>query len=71
MNLVTIPRKLVVNDDLVIIPRKEYESLKARSVPVVRMTADEKKALIRARKALKAGKLLSLDEFRREMGRSR
>lgn len=71
MNIVTIPRKLASSDDLVVISRKEYESLKARIVPVVPMTASERRALARARKDFAAGKLLSLDEFRRELGRSR
>src|SRR3989338_9764341 len=71
MIVITIPRKLASRDDLVVIPRKEYESLKARVVPEVRMTASEKKALARARKAFKEGKLLSLDAFKQEMGRPR
>ena len=29
----TVPKPLRANDDLVVIPRKEYESLKARAVP--------------------------------------
>ena len=71
MNVVTIPKKLAGKGDLVVLPREEYESLKARVIPEVRMTADEKRALVRARKNFRAGKLLSLDEFRRELGRPR
>lgn len=32
--MLTIPRNLIKNDDLVILPRKEYESMKARMFPV-------------------------------------
>jgi len=71
MNLITIPKKLAGKGDLVVLPRDEYESLKARVVPEVRMTVGEKKALARARKAFKEGKLLSLDAFKQEMGRPR
>ena len=34
MNTLTIPRNLIQNDDLVILPRREYESMKARMFPV-------------------------------------
>jgi len=71
MNVITILKNLASKDDLVVISRKEYESLKARTVPVVPMTASEKRALVRARRDFAAGKLLSLDEFRRQLGRSR
>ena len=71
MNVVTIPKKFRPKDELVLIPRKEYESLKARVIPEVPMTSSEKKALARARISFKAGKMLSLDDFRREMARPR
>ena len=67
MIVITIPRKLASRDDLVVIPRKEYESLKARVVPEVRMTASEKKALARARKALKEGRTIPYEDVRREL----
>lgn len=34
MATITIPKNLIKNNDLVIIPRKEYESMKARMFPV-------------------------------------
>ena len=72
MNVVTIPKKITgARDDLVVLPRREYESLRARVIPEARMTTSEKRALVRARRAFKEGKLLSLDEFKREMGRPR
>ena len=33
MATITISKNLIKNDDLVIIPRKEYESMKAQMVP--------------------------------------
>ena len=71
MNLISIPKKLAKKGDLVVLPRKEYESLKARIVPEIRMTADEKRALAHARKAFKEGKLIPYDDVRRELGLSR
>jgi hypothetical protein len=71
MNVITIPKKLASSDDLVVISRKEYESLKARVVPEVPMTASEKKALARARKAFKEGKTIPYEDVRRELGLDR
>lgn len=34
MNTITIPKNLIKNDDLVILPRKEYENMKARMTPI-------------------------------------
>ncbi|MEK7134041.1 MAG: hypothetical protein AAB804_03140 [Patescibacteria group bacterium] len=70
-HLVTIPRKLAGKGDLVVLPREEYESLKARVVPEVRMTASEKKALAKARKAFKEGKTVPYEDVRRELGLNR
>ena len=73
MAILTIPKKMekMAKEDLVIIPRKEYEKLLFREPKVVAevpMTASEKKSFARAEKNLKAGKLLSADEFARKMG---
>ena len=69
MNVVTIPRRIVRgDDDLVVIPRKEYEVLLAR--PAVREftpTKAQKLALARAERNFNKRKLLSYDEFSRRM----
>ncbi len=73
MTVLTIPKKMT-KEDLVIIPRKEYEELLFREPRIaeeVPMTASEKRSLAQAHKDLKAGKLLTLDEFARKMGRKR
>ncbi|MBM3260921.1 hypothetical protein FJY93_00715 [Candidatus Kaiserbacteria bacterium] len=64
MNIITIPQRIISNDDLVIIPRKEYEALKAR--PVVAEFAPSSaqvRTLSRARKHFKEGKTISYDEI--------
>lgn len=33
MTTITIPKNLIKNNDLIIIPRKEYEEMKARMFP--------------------------------------
>lgn len=70
MTVLTIPKKMV-KEDLVIISRKEYETLLFRApriVDEIPMTVSEKRALAQARKNLKEGKTLSLNEFARKMG---
>ncbi|HEY4504553.1 MAG TPA: hypothetical protein VJI73_02155 [Candidatus Paceibacterota bacterium] len=59
MQVLTIPKKLV-SDDLVIIPRKEYEQLKARPNYVEgELKAVIKRRLARAHKDVLAGRNLS------------
>lgn len=35
MNIITIPKKIAGDDDLIVIPRKEYERMRARMFPAV------------------------------------
>jgi hypothetical protein len=35
MEAITIPKKLIKNDDLIIIPRKEYEYIKSQMIPTL------------------------------------
>ena len=41
MATITISKSLIKNDDLVIIPRKEYESMKAQMVPTFYLKGKE------------------------------
>lgn len=45
MNTITIPKNLIKNDDLVIIPRKEYESMKAQAIPTFYLKGKEAEKL--------------------------
>ena len=45
MATITIPKNLIKNDDLVIIPRKEYEELKAQTVPTFYLKGKEAEKL--------------------------
>ena len=66
---VTIPKKLAQKGDLVVIPRKEYESLmRLKKMKEFSPTAAQKKALVRAEANLKKGKTLSFDELSRKLG---
>ena len=68
MNLITIPKKLAAGDDLVVVPRKEYEALQARAVKEFTPTKTDLKALARARKNFAAGRTIPYDDVRRELG---
>jgi hypothetical protein len=70
MTVLKIPKKMA-QEDLVLIPRKEYEELLSAHVahvPEIAMTTSEKRALLHARKELKAGKTISFNEFSRKLG---
>ncbi|HEY4474685.1 MAG TPA: hypothetical protein VJC06_02075 [Candidatus Paceibacterota bacterium] len=69
MNTVTIPKKLAERDDLIVIPRKEYEKLLlSKKVFEFTPTDTDKKTIERARKNRRAGKFLTLDELQRKLG---
>lgn len=69
MNTITIPKKLASQDDLVIIPRKEYEALLGlKKVQGFKPTFAQKKALVAAESNLKRGKTLSFNELVKKLG---
>lgn len=69
MNTITIPKNLIRNDDLVIIPRKEYEALfEFKKIKEFAPTNSEKRALKRAEENFKQGKTLSYNELIRKLG---
>ena len=69
MSTVTISKKIAGGeDDLIVISRREYENLlrtRARARGEVPMTADVKRAFLRSRKNMKAGKMLSIEDVKR------
>lgn len=71
MATVTISKKITKGEELVIIPRKEYERLIASIssvVPIYTPTHAEKKALVRARKNRARGNFLTLNELKQKLG---
>lgn len=71
MTTITIPKKLANRDDLVVIPRREYEKLLAfKKIKEFAPTAAEKKALARARKNFVKGNITTLKELKNELGLS-
>ena len=66
---ITIPRTLARLGDLVLVPKKEYESfLEFKKIKEFTPTLAEKRALKRAEINLKRGKTLSYDEFATKLG---
>lgn len=69
MPTLTIPRKLIQKDDLVVITRKEYEALtELRKIAEFTPTVAQRKALAKAEQNLKAGKTFSYHELVRKLG---
>ena len=68
MDTITIPKKIALQGDLVVIPRKEYEALLwLKKIREFIPTVAQRNALIRARKNRKEGKYLTIDELRRKL----
>lgn len=69
MNTITIPKKLARNDDLIVVPRKEYEALvELRAIKEFVPTKAQKRALIRAEANLRNRKTLSYNELAQKLG---
>lgn len=67
---VIIPKKMVQKDDLVIIPRKEYEEflrLKLKFIPEAEPTKDELRAIREGKKAFAHGDYVTLEELKNEL----
>ena len=77
MSTITIPKKLAQGDDLVVLPRKEYEELLGARVSITKPiktfkpTATEKRALSAARKRFAKGEYLTLEKLRHELALDR
>lgn len=69
MSTITIPKKMASRDDLVVIPRKEYEALlEFKKFKGFSPTAAQKKALLKAEQNLRRGKTLSYHELAKKLG---
>lgn len=72
MTTITIPKKLIKNDDLIIIPRKEYEKILdfrfKKIEKEVELTSVQKRTLIQARKNLSKGQFLTMYELKQKLG---
>lgn len=70
MTTLTIPRDLIKERELVIVPRRQYEELLKlrRIITTAKLTLAEKKDLERARKEYKRGEYITLNELEYGLG---
>jgi len=71
INAITIPQNMIKNDDLVIIPRREYEDFlgfRLAQMGEVELTVPQKKVLTQARKNLSKGKYLTFYVLKQKLG---
>jgi len=70
MSIITIPKKLE-NDDIFIVPRREYEQFldyKLKTVKERELTTFQKRKIIEARKRIAAGKFYTINELKSKLG---
>ena len=69
MNTLTIPQQLTKQGELIVIPRKEYEELRAfRKATEFTPTLTQRRALVRAEKNLSKAKTLSYHDLVKGLG---
>jgi hypothetical protein len=69
MNTITIPKTLAGKDDLVVVPRKEYEALlQLKRLKEFNPTVLQKKALAQAEANFRKGKTLSYHAIAKKLG---
>lgn len=71
MNIITIPKELIKEGELVLIPRKQLEELikmSKKTSEEIELTSLQKKALSLARSNKKLGKFLNFDELKNKLG---
>lgn len=69
MTTITIPKKVTRGEELVVVPRKEYEAFSKwrKMFKTFRPTASEKADLKIARMDYKAGRVITIDELKRKL----
>ena len=65
---ITIPRKLIQNDDIVIVPKKEYEKLFRFWSSAEPITRREKKAIEKGFREIRDGKFFISREVKKGLG---
>ena len=68
MNTITIPKRIAQKDNLVVIPRKEYEKLYRFWMSAEQLTQQGKKAVEKGFREITQGKFLTSKQVRHELG---
>ncbi|MBI2450857.1 MAG: hypothetical protein HYV52_00750 [Parcubacteria group bacterium] len=69
MTTITIPKNLIKEKDLILIPRRKYEELLdlEKIIKIVKSTKSELQVIERGRKEIKKGKHISWHELKQEL----
>lgn len=67
MTTITIPRRLIRNDDMVIVPKREYEKLLNFWSSAEQLTTGEKRAVIKGFREIKDGKFFTSRDVKKEV----
>ena len=67
---IAIPKELSKNEDLIVIPRSDYEEFLQlkKIIPLVELSPSERKAIKQAKKEIKQGKYSTLTQLKNELG---
>lgn len=68
MATITIPKKLIRNDDLVVIPRREYEKLVRFWANTERLTKSQKQAISKGFQDIEQRKFFTSKQVKNELG---
>ena len=73
MAIITIPKELSKNQDLIAVPKSVYDEFLVwqKSVKAVEMTNAEKREWGRAKNDYKQGKYVTFSQFKHELGTAR
>ena len=76
MPIITVPRTLSQNQDLIAVPRRIYEEFsnwqkKAKSVKTFKPSKSEKAAILRGRRNFANGKYVTLEKLQHELASRR
>lgn len=68
MATITIPKKIIKKDDIIILPRKEFENLFRLKMETVPLTKREKRALEHGFRQIRKGAFFTSSEVRHGLG---
>ncbi|MBI2674712.1 MAG: hypothetical protein HYX22_03190 [Candidatus Yanofskybacteria bacterium] len=68
MDTITIPKRITKNDDLVVVPRREYERVLRFWESAERITARQKKAIHKGFHEITQGKFFTSKQVKHELG---
>ncbi|MDO8676921.1 MAG: hypothetical protein Q7K16_04765 [Candidatus Azambacteria bacterium] len=68
MSIVTIPKKLIKGDDVVVLPRKEYEKLFSFWASAERITKRDKLSIVMGLKEIENGKFFTSRQVGQKLG---